>query len=291
MELTLFNGKEITKQEALNKDCLISFVLCYRTDKKEHSISLIKLLNSIKKYFTNNKIKTELLLRIDSDDKEALTFFKNLNYPFTIRLFIYERWGGRQSINFTYDLFLVERNPNSKFFSLLNDDMYFARNIKDDLDDILEEYKDNLNNIYIIIGNFQTPMTNKKMFKIKDYSLEGWFNSNYICSYPIVSIKLMEVMGNFGYQPSVDGHFALFNVIMYRKYGMNLTRHIIMFTYRENILREDRYGHDFNQENVLKGIKQIKDGNFLRLMEQQAHNVYLNLHEKGLASKYIITNT
>ena len=78
---------------------------------------------------------------------------------------------------------------------------------------------------------------------------------------------------------------------MYKKYGMNLARHIIMYTYRKNIIREDDYGHDFNQENILLGKEQIKNGNFLKLMEQQAHNVYLNLHEKGLAKKYIITNT
>lgn len=289
MELNKLNGKEIPKQEVLKIDTLISFILLYRTHKEEHKISLLKLLNSIIKYFTNNDVKIELLLKIDDDDMEALEYIKTLNYPFPIRIFVFNRWEGRHSMNFTYSFFLTERNPHSKFFSLLNDDMRFARSIKEDLDDVIAENPDPTLGIYTILGNFQSPMTNKKLFKIRDYNIEDWYNSHYICSYPIVPIHLMEIMGNFGFQPSIDGHFALFNLIMYKKYGMNLAKHIIMYNLRKNILRESDYGHDFNQENVLKGQKQIKDGNFLRLMEQQAHNVYLNLHEKGIATKYIIT--
>ena len=40
MELILLNGQKISKQESLEKECLISFILLHRTDKAQHPIAV-----------------------------------------------------------------------------------------------------------------------------------------------------------------------------------------------------------------------------------------------------------
>lgn len=269
------------------KKCLITFILCYRVRTEKNIHSLPKLLNSIVKYFNTEEV--ELLIKIDNDDIKAQELVKKLKYPFPIKLFRFNRWEGRWSMNHIYNFFMAEKNIDSKFFSLLNDDMYFARSMKEDIYDVLDENEGNLDNIYRILGNFQTPMNIKKLLKIEDYKNKSWLNSDYICSYPIVSTKIVEVTGNFGYQPNVDSHFALLNLIMFRKYGMNLARHLIQYTYRENIENTDEYGKGFNQNNMIDGNTISKNEHFYKLMEQQAHNLYLNIHEMGVPKNYIVT--
>ena len=196
-----------------------------------------RMLCSICKNFFNNKF--ELLIKLDTDDKEGIDFVKSLNCDF-IKPFIFHRWEGRWTINFFYDYLFIHRNLNSKYIVLVTDDIIITRNFLDDLDDE-----------HLIFGNYQEENTKSKFEKVGDIYNKKGLTSNYICSYPIISTKLIEITGNFGYQANPDSHLALLNIIMYQKYGIILAKHITEFAYRDNIDRIDNYGETFNRENLV----------------------------------------
>ena len=238
---------------------MITFLMAFRAYSSKNIEGMKKMLSSIETCIPN----FELLIKLDTDDIKGIEFInrENKNY---IKSFIYNRWEGRWTINYFYDYLFLHRDLRSKYIVMITDDIIITRNFLHELDGSY------------ILGNFQSAMTREKLDKVGDLFKKQGLTSEYICSYPIVSTKLIEVIGNFGYQANPDSHLALLNIIMYQKYGIILAKHIKDFTKRDNIDRLDNYGIDFNKENKVSDSEMLQNSYILKLIEQQAKNIYLN---------------
>jgi len=255
---------------------LISFMMAYR-GRVETNASLSKMFETFAHYNRFNYDEVEFLVRLDSDDRHGITMIKNMigKFPFLkIKPFTHHRWEGRWSIDYDYQYLLKKKTPDSKCISFITDDIVFNRNFMDDVKNNLTDYS--------IVGDFQHPMTKEKLDLVEDYHNINWLTPDYICAYPILSSKLAEVMCNMGYQVNVDSTLALINVIMYKKYGLILGKHIEHFLLRENVDRTDKYGSEFDSGWEMNDGCIAKDPYFFRLVEQQVKNIYLNMKDEIL---------
>jgi len=243
---------------------MITIMMSFRAYSNKNIEGFNKLLKSIE---DNIKDDFELLIKLDTNDTNGIEYVKKINKSY-IKPFIFHRWEGRWTINFFYDYLFIHRNLNSKYIFLVTDDIIITRNFLDDLDDE-----------HLIFGDYQDENTKDKFEKVGDLSEKKGLTSNYICSYPIISTKLIEITGNFGYQSNPDSHLALLNIIMYQKYETILAKHIKEFVYRDNIDRIDNYGETFNRENLVTDSDMLTNKYIFKLIEQQAKNLYLNLKE------------
>lgn len=243
---------------------LITFLMLYR-GRPETNNSLEMLFKSIKELYNSSDI--EILVRMDLDDP-YINKLETLGekYALPIRIFKYHRWEGRWSCNYDYSFLFTRRNPNTKWIGFLTDDCVLKRNIVSELTDR-----------YHIIGDFKSPVTKEKLDGVKDYTTNAWTTPEYICAYPIVSTKLIEIMGNMGYQVNIDSTLALINVMMYIQHGLILAKHIKEFIIRENVDRKDNYGEQFNRNWLMTDSDMPSSSYFFTLMEQTIQNIYLNL--------------
>jgi len=248
---------------------MISLLMSFRAIQKENMIAFDKLLESIIEYLPLGSI--ELLVKLDNDDSEGMKYLniRKTTYPF-IKQFIFHRWEGRWSINYIYEYLFIHKNPESKYILMITDDMIFIR-----------DFTNNIDGKSLIIGYFQEDITQEKMNKIKDYKSKEWLIPNYICSYPIINTKLIEIIGNFGYNPNPDSWFGLLNIIMYKKYKILLAKHIDEFNIRNNIDRIDNYGKNFNKEFRISDSEITNVNYIFKLAEQQVKNIYLNLFKEN----------
>jgi hypothetical protein len=122
------------------------------------------------------------------------------------------------------------------------------------------------------LGNYKEP-----------YILEKIYSSFLTDTYPIVSTKIFEVIGNCGWQIHIDATCALLNVILYQKYGINLD-YLLDSKYlsRMDSVRADKLNPPQNPFNT--SIPSY----YYTLIEQQAKNIYLNMKEDGVLKDYII---
>lgn len=124
----------------------------------------------------------EILLRLDSDDVETITSLNNFilenNHQELIKLYIGDRKNGYGSLNdFNYELYTISKN---EFLFIINDD-------------IIVETK----NYDLLVKPFKNKIT------ILNHEINGvcygtWF-------FPIVSRKLIEIMGHISKSTYYDG--------------------------------------------------------------------------------------
>ena len=246
-----------------------SFLVSYRVRVEANKKSIYKLFNSIKEFFGND---VEILLKTDTDDtvaNEEIVPDLKKKYPFDIKVFTFRRWEGVWSIHHFYMHMLARKNPETKFIVFAGDDMYFIRDIRKDIEPYLQ-------NKYCIIGDFKEEMTKEKM-KSVDYHTSGWTTPSFLCSYPIVSSNIFEIMGHMGWQTHVDSMISLINLIIFQKYNIILSKHISNFLIRDNIDRLDNYGNGFTDDYRISSILYPLYPYFFTLSEQVAKNIYLNI--------------
>ena len=238
-----------------------SIFLCYREYQEKNRVAIEKMFESVRTFFDIRDV--ELLIKLDVDDKEALiTCRKFIGSKFKIKPIISRRWEGRWSMNYAYEMLFLRIDPTSKYIIFGGDDSYFNRDIRSDLD-----------NNNLILGNYLGELTDKKMSF--DCEKENWLIPQYICSYPIIPVEFIKIIGNFGYQVNMDSWFGLLNLIAFKEYGIKIAKHIDEFCIRDNIDRIDDYGIEFN-----KNLR-IDDQNYptkflIELAKYQARNIYLN---------------
>lgn len=237
----------------------------YETDK-----SLAELFKSLKDNLPKGSF--ELLVRIDDDDLYGKCTFKQLihEYPtLNVRYFIHHRWEGRWSINYDYLYLFTHKNKDTKWIGFLTDDCVVTRDVTLDLDEK-----------YHIMGDLKSEVTEEKMSLIENYKDIKWLTPDYICAYPLMSSYLAKIMCNMGYQVNIDSTLALISAILYKKYKIIISKHIPEFILRNNVDRSDDWGNRFNRRLIITDTDMPNDELFFELMEQQVHNIYLNLMEK-----------
>ncbi len=239
---------------------MITFLMAFRAYSEKNVEGFKKLLISLDTYFSNY----ELLVKVDTDDTRGIVFVKSLNRD-NIKSFIFNRWEGRWTINYFYDYLFLHRNLQSKYIAMVTDDCVITRNFINNLDDE-----------HLIFGDYKGDMIKERLEKIDNVKEEKGLSTEYICSYPVISARLIEITGSFGYQANPDSHLALLNIIMYQKYGIILAKHIPEFLIRDNIDRLDNHGIDFVKGQITTDSDMCSNDYIFILVEQQAINIYLN---------------
>lgn len=291
---------------------LISFLICYRTEERsDHGCSLftnLKKFNDALK--PEDRSKIEILIRTDNDDRLAhnrlndAKFINSLGFP--IRVFKHNRWEGRFTFNYHYMYLFSQRNPESKFIGFMTDDCLFTEKCGNMIQELEERY---LNKDYVVLHSSPIQQDTypptwpldlnmkerlKEIIELGDYKTlevtKRWCTSFLTESYPIVSSKLIEVIGNLGWQVNIDSTLALLNIILYQKYGLNIhfvldTKHFIRMD-SVRIDKENIPKYPFNHDMTLNASKTSSNQYLYKLMEQQAKNIYLNMKEDGVLKEY-----
>lgn len=239
---------------------MITFLMAFRASSDKNIEAMKKLFHTIETYLPSS----EILIKLDEDDNKGIDFIKRENKGY-VKYFIFHRWEGRWSINYFYDYLFTRRDPTFKYVMMITDDTVITRDFTKDLDDK-----------HYLFGNYQEEMTKYKLIKVGNIANHQGLTSNYICAYPVINAKLIEITGNFGYQANPDSHFALLNIIAYQKHGIILAKHIPDFIERFNIDRTNHYGEIFGKDNLVSDSDMLTNPYIFKLIEQQAKNIYLN---------------
>jgi len=292
---------------------LLSFLVCYKSpERSDDPCNLFTVLEGLKNSIKPEDYgKIEFLIRIDSDDivayNKLVEYGYVAGYPMNIKVFQFKPWEGRYTFNYHYTFLFSQRAYCSKYVGFLTDDCLIHDKIKYMIEELETKYPD------IEYGVFHSSETEvwpvpehhkkfhvkerleaiTKMGDYKDLTVTQKWCSNFLTeSYPIVTSKIFEIMGNCGWQVNIDSTLALLNVILYQKYGINIAFLLDSKSFsRLDAVRAEKEKpepNSFNHRMTLNASKTSDDPYLYVLMEQQAKNIYLNMKEDGVLDKYLI---
>jgi hypothetical protein len=293
---------------------MITLVLPSRVQNNPDS-NIDLFLNSLKdsldpKYYP----LVEVIFKFDSDDNFTPTKEYFQKFPFTIKSCKFSPCNRRAS----YDLFVnyafTLRNPSFKFVVNSADDFVFFR--KNWIEDYFSMPK------YCIIDsgfgsngtrklgrhNFETWEINKLLNgEVHPNSYGPIFSmiGEYAPSY---TANIIEMAGNFGYQPSVDVWATILPGIMFHLYNVDIYRKIEPYCRRtgnpEHYVPKDKMlpwgvlmkasdqvrnqSHEGDGYNLMEDSggpdgRKCKNPYYYKLVAQQAKNIYLNMVEDNEA--------
>lgn len=288
----LFDNKYYASPYNVNQDCLLSILMCCRMTRGIGGpTDILTFFSSVfQKWSPLSQSKTEFLIKLDLDDEIAVKdifldqklekMIKNFNTPSppTIRYFIYNRWEGKKTFNYHYSYLFSQRHPNSKFITFATDDAYYVDDILDKLNPLIDKGK-----FKIFI---RSEIHKGVMDSISDWKepcdLRKWASGELTDPYPIVSSRIVEILGGFGWQQNIDNFFSLLGLILYRKYGINI---FSSFPVCINRKTEERPGLEpsncstFNKEMFVDDTTFPENRYYLKLVETLADNI--NYHIKN----------
>ena len=99
------------------------------------------------------------------------------------------------------------------------------------------------------------------------------------------------ITSGFGFQSNTDNWISLLNVILYNKYGIDLTKIVEVFC-----LRNEQSDYNICKGEIKYDMLVINAGMFItnsfyfNLIEQQAKNIYLNILESGKIGEYSLVH-
>lgn len=248
---------------------MLSLILTSRVHGNPDS-NISRLLNGLKDC-GGTKDNCEVLIKYDSDDIAAPDdeYFKQ--FPFTVKRFVWSRGEGRNSIHLDHFYLFAQRDMRSRFMLLCADDFSFTR--KGFIDDILS-VKDE----FCFVGSKRPRVELYKGHWREPAVMNVWKHSEGGGYLPCVSVRCIEVLQNFGWQPNGDGWITLLAILMFEKYDIDMWRAVDPYYSRNPTQGESGYGPSFNNM-VIDGSRNPANEYFYTLTEQQAKNLYLNMRE------------
>ncbi len=285
---------------------LISFLICCRVYGTEEFRLIDRINNDLTEYFNlytlfksyvgthggKNLQEAEFIIKFDTDNTLALEEYLlrdgiNKNFPgLIVRPIIYNRWESKNALYLNYAYLFSKKNPASKFVGFLTDDSIIYTKILDQIEAFKNEkyailtshgksFPDNEGNTILPFVANEGLIDYIYNWKQDNFKWrEGWISEPY----PIVTSKLVETIGNMGWQMHIDSTFTLLTVILKCKYGIDLRRFINPWCMRGNKGVNDTYESKFNNEYCIsRNLVPPDDIYIWKLYEQMAHNIYLNL--------------
>ena len=285
---------------------IISFLMCVRvrTDLSKPNIrDIIKFFRDMQtKLYGDDREKVEFLIKFDTDDayaNKALSQIKDMS--FRIRTFTFDRWEGMYTAHHNYSYMLARVSPNSKFIGFCGDDSV-PEHISHGVIPFLERHV----NYDYVFGTNKREMTipNRLTHMIKyesDTTPQNTMSINGLIEpYPIISRKFIEICG-FGYHYNIDTWLSLIVSILFNKYSVIVARQFPNQTFgRDNIqtkefIRDEN--HLYNADRTIyAGYKtnwnqdMENQPTYIKLAEQAADNIYLNIKKDGRLSEYIFNS-
>lgn len=209
----------------------------------------------------------EFLIKYDDDDDERPPERFFAAYPFPIRTFTWGRGEGRHHLHHVQEYLFAQRDPRSRFLFMTADDFYFTRT--GFVSDILA-VKDE----FCILGRNRPAIEAWAGRYEQEEMIRQWVVSFGGLS-PVVSVRLIEVCQNFGWQSNVDSWLMGLSVVLYDLYAIVLWRALEPFYERGG---GPGLGDTPTYNNMeLTGIHGPDNKYWFELVRRQARNVYLNM--------------
>ena len=279
---------------------IMSFLMCVRvrTDLTNPKVrDIIKFFRDITNViYSGDRKKVEFLIKFDSDDTYANKAWSQIkDSPFKITPFYFSRGEGMFSAHNDYTFLMSRIHKHSKFVGICGDDsilIHFS-------EDVLSFLEENVNNNYFLGVNRKEMCQSDILARLKAYKIakinDAMSTNNLIEPYPILSRKLLETCGGWGFHHNTDTWTALLNCILYNKYGIVVAKQFPRQTFiRENTQWKDviRDSWHIIENGIYKGYKtnwnqDMQDlPNYVSLAEQVAKTIYLNIKEDKLLEEY-----
>lgn len=262
--------------------------MCYRANHViDGQNDIVAFFSSFVKHIPEqDHHKFEFIIKLDTDDETAIECFvsKKLLYDWypslKIRHIVYPRWSGRATLYLNYMTMFSKRNPASRLVGFVTGDCLVVRNFLPEL----EHHLDDVRRDYFI---FSSQLDNQNLEYARRYRIHShWAKGGLTEPFPIVSARLLEVAGGMGWQSNIDNWLSLLNVVCYHKYNVLLYKKTALPYIEINKIpqkfNEDNYPSHFN-EDMYTSISQFPQNHYyFNLVEQQAHNIYLNMKAEGV---------
>jgi hypothetical protein len=254
---------------------MISVIFCSRVMGNPDS-NVKRLLDSALKYIApHEREQVEFLIKYDDDDDDRPTDEFFAQYPFKIRTFVYSRGEGRHSLHNVQEYLFTQRDPRSRFLLMTADDFYFTR--PGFVTEILQRKEE-----FCIIGRNRPPIEGWAGRYEQESMIRDWVVSFGGLS-PVISVRLIEVAQNFGWQSNVDSWLMGLSVVLYDMYAIVIWQQMQPFYERGG---GPGLGDTPTYNNMeLTGMHGPDNKYWFELVRRQARNVYLNmLHGTSLKS-------
>jgi hypothetical protein len=256
---------------------MISVIFCSRVKGNPDS-NVRRLLDSAVAHTRpEERDQLEFLIKYDSDDDQRPpeSFFNN--YPFRIRTFTWSQGEGRHYLHHAQEYLFAQRDRRSRFCLMTADDFYFIRTGW--VSEILAHQEE-----FCILGPVRPPIETFAGIYEMDSAVRRWVVAFGPLS-PVVSVRLIEVCQNFGWQSNVDSWLMGLSVVLFDLYKILLWHPIQKYYERGG-------GHGLGDTPTynnmeLTCMKGPHNDYWFELVRRQARNLYLNmeygtdLHDTG----------
>lgn len=246
---------------------MISVIFCSRVkDNPDSNIS--RLLDSAVAHVRpEERDQIEFLIKYDDDDDQRPpdSFFDQ--YPFTIRRFVWSKGEGRHSLHNVQEYLFAQRDPRTRFCLMTADDFKFTRT--GFVTDILSRKEE-----FCILGPLRPPIESFAGIYEQDSATRQWVVAFGPLS-PVVSVRLIEVCQNFGWQSNVDSWLMGLSVVLFDLYKIVLWREIEPYYERGG-------GHGLGDTPTYNNMELTCmtgpiNKYWFELVRRQARNLYLNM--------------
>lgn len=246
---------------------MISVIFCSRV-KDNPASDVRRLLDSAVTHVSpEEREKIEFLIKYDDDDDQRPPDSFFAAYPFPIRTFVWSRGEGRHSLHHAQEYLFAQRDPRSRFCLMTADDFYFTRpHFVSEILSVPDEF--------CIIGHSRPPIESYAGIYENEEAVRRWVVA-FGCLSPVVSVRLIEVCQNFGWQSNVDSWLMGLSVVLYDLYKVVIWRAMEPFYQRGG-----GYGlGDTPTYNNMELTCQKGPHNkyWFELLRRQARNLYLNM--------------
>ena len=253
---------------------MISVIFCSRV--KDNPDSNVKRLldTALAHTSPDERDKIEFLIKYDEDDDQRPPDSFFAQYPFKIRTFVWGRGEGRHSLHHAQEYLFAQRDPQSRFLLMTADDFKFIRT--GFVSEILA-----IKDEFVILGRNRPPIEAWSGCYEQEEKIRQWVVSFEGLS-PVISVRLIEVCQNFGWQSNVDSWLMGLSVVLYDMYAIIIWRAMTPFYERGG---GGGLGDTPTYNNMeLTGIHGPDNKYWFELVRRQARNLYLNMrHGTSLA--------
>ena len=246
---------------------MLSVIFCSRA-KDNPASDLRKLLDSAAEHVrSEERGKIEFLIKFDADDEQRLPDSVLAGYPFRVRSYVWSRGEGRHGLHHAQEYLFAQRDPRTRFCLMTADDFHFTRpGFVSEILSVPEEF--------CIIGHSRPPIEHWAGIYQREEAIRQWVVAFGELS-PVVSVRLIEVCQNFGWQSNVDSWLMGLSVVLFDLYGIILWQPMEPYYQRKG-------GYGLGDTPTYNNMElTCQKGPFnkywFELVRRQARNIYLNM--------------
>ena len=246
---------------------MISVIFCSRVKGNPDS-NVRRLLDSVVAHTTpQEREQLEFLIKYDDDDDERPPDGFFASYPLRIRTFCWSRGEGRHGLHHVQEYLFAQRDPRARFCLMTADDFYFVRcGWVSEILSVRDEF--------CIIGRNRPNIESYAGVYEQEQQIRKWVVAFGPLA-PVVSVRLIEVCQNFGWQSNVDSWLMGLSVVLYDLYGVAIWRDMPLFYERGG---GPGLGDTPTYNNMeLTYLQGPHNKYWFELVRRQAHNLYLNM--------------